>query len=55
MPQNKINMPAGFGGLMRYSEEYPSKLMLKPSHIIIFIILTIAFVAALKIFFPITG
>jgi preprotein translocase subunit Sec61beta len=51
----KINMPAGFGGLMRYSEEYKSKLMLKPSHVITFIILTIVFATALRVFFPIAG
>jgi len=39
--QNKINMPAGFGGLMRYSEEYNSYIMLKPTHVVIFIILII--------------
>ncbi len=49
----QVRMPAGFGGLMRYSEEYKSKLMLKPLHVIAFIILVIIFVAVLKIFFPI--
>tara|TARA_Y100000310_G_scaffold334410_2_gene414122 strand:- start:46 stop:207 length:162 start_codon:yes stop_codon:yes gene_type:complete len=51
---DKINMPAGFGGLMRYGEEYKSKLMLKPEYIVIFIILVIVFVAVLKIFFPLS-
>jgi len=50
---DKINMPAGFGGLMRYGEEYKSKLMLKPEYVVIFIILVILFVTVLKIFFPI--
>jgi len=53
MAENKINMPSGFGGLMRYNEEYKSKFMLKPTSIIIFIILIIIFVAVLKIFFPV--
>jgi len=53
MAQNKINMPAGFGGLTRYSEEYESRIKLKPVHVMIFIILVILFVAVLKIFFPI--
>jgi len=48
---NKINMPAGFGGLMRYSEEYESKLNLKPTHVIIFIILIIAMRVILPFFF----
>ncbi|MFA4953633.1 MAG: hypothetical protein WC584_05395 [Candidatus Pacearchaeota archaeon] len=38
---NSISMPGGFGGLMRYSEEYESKFMLKPIHVIIFIALII--------------
>ena len=51
----KINMPAGFGGLMRYNEEYKSKIMLDPKHVIILIILAIIFVLSLKIFMPISG
>jgi len=50
---DKINMPAGFGGLVRYSEEYKSKIMIKPAHIIGFVIAIIMFVTALKIFWPI--
>jgi preprotein translocase subunit Sec61beta len=48
-----ISMPSGSGGLMRYNEEYNSKFMLKPAHVMIFIILVVAFVVALKIFYPI--
>jgi len=47
------SMPAGFGGLMRYNEEYNSRLKFKPTHIVIFIILIILLVVGLKIFFPI--
>ena len=50
---DKINIPAGFGGLVRYSEEYESKLKFKPEHVIVFVILVIIFVTALKIFFKI--
>jgi len=50
---DKINVPAGFGGLVRYSEEYQSKLKLKPAHVIVFIILVILLVTALRIFWPI--
>ena len=46
-------MPSGSGGLMRYNQEYNSKLKLKPSHVVLLIIAIIAFVAVLKIFFPI--
>jgi len=48
---NKIQMPAGFGGLMRFEEEYASKINLKPTHVIAFIILIIAFRVFLGIFF----
>lgn len=40
---NRIQMPAGFGGLMRFDEEYASNIMLKPSHIVVFVILVITF------------
>jgi len=43
MANQNIQMPAGFGGLMRFSEEYKSKIMLKPTHIIIFVIAVIVF------------
>ena len=49
----KINLPGGMGGLMRYDEEYASKFMLKPEHVIIFLLLIIAFVIGLKVFWPI--
>jgi len=52
MAGDKINMPAGFGGLIRYSEEYESKIKLKPTHVIIFVVIVIIFVAFLKIFKP---
>jgi preprotein translocase subunit Sec61beta len=31
----KISMPSGMGGLVRYFDEYHSKLRFKPGHIII--------------------
>jgi len=46
-----INMPSGFGGLMRYSEEYTSKFNLSPAHVIVFIILIIAFRVFLGMFY----
>jgi len=51
MADNKINMPSGFGGLMRYSEEYEIKFNLQPTHVIIFVILIIALRVALPFFF----
>jgi preprotein translocase subunit Sec61beta len=50
---DKINVPAGFGGLVRYGEEYDSKLNLKPEHVIIFIIAVVILVTVLKLFWPI--
>jgi len=54
MAQNKINIPAGFGGLVRYGEEYQSRFMIKPEHVIIFIVLVIVFIIGLKLFYPLT-
>lgn len=48
---NKINMPAGFGGLTRFSEEYSSKFNLKPTHVIGFLILILIFRIFLGIFY----
>jgi len=45
---NKINLPGGFGGLMRYSDEFESYINLKPVHVVAFIILIIG----LRIIFP---
>ena len=47
---NKINMPSGYGGLMRYDEEYETKFALKPTHIIAFVVLIIVFRVALGLF-----
>jgi len=49
----ELNMPSGFGGLMRYKEEFDSKLKFNPGAVIIMIVAVIAFVAGLYIFFPI--
>ena len=43
MADNRISMPSGFGGLMRFDQEYTSKFMLKPIHVIAFIVLILAF------------
>ncbi len=49
--QTGINMPAGFGGLTRFSEEFQSKFDLRPIHVIIFILLIVGFRAALGWYF----
>jgi len=43
MAESTINTPGGMGGLIRFNEEYTSKFMLKPIHVIIFIALIVAF------------
>ena len=50
---NKISMPGSFGGLMRYDEEYESKLKISPGQVMGFIIVVIVIVLSLKIFWPI--
>ena len=41
MADNKIRMPSGMGGLVRYFDEYKSKIEFKPGHIIILCIIVI--------------
>jgi len=48
---NKVHLPGGFGGLMRFSEEYESKFNLKPTHVIGFVILIIVFRIFLGVFY----
>ncbi|MCX6746959.1 MAG: preprotein translocase subunit Sec61beta [Candidatus Pacearchaeota archaeon] len=50
MADDGINMPTGFGGLMRFKDEYDSFLNLKPVHVIVFIILIVVFRVLLQIF-----
>lgn len=52
--ENKVSMPGTFGGLMRYDEEYPSRFILSPWHVIAFMVIIIVFVLALKIFWPVS-
>ena len=52
---NKINLPGGMGGLMRYDDEYQSRFMLNPSHVIIFVVAILLFVIGLKIFWPVAA
>ncbi len=41
-------MPSSGGGIMRYGEEYSSKLMLKPGHVVIFIAVIVLIVILLN-------
>lgn len=41
MADSGVNVPSGFGGLVRYSDEYTSKIMLKPVHVVAIIVLVL--------------
>jgi len=45
-----VNLPSGTGGLVKFKEEYQSKFNLKPTHVIGFVVLILAFRIALGIF-----
>lgn len=51
MANNQVSMPSGFGGLMRFNEEYESKFNLKPMHVMVFIVLIVAFRVFLGVYF----
>ena len=38
MSQDRISMPSGIGGLVRYFEDYKSKIEFKPVWVVVFII-----------------
>ncbi len=50
MADDKVNMPSGAGGLVRFKEEYSSIFNLKPVHVIMFVILIVIFRIGLQIF-----
>lgn len=43
MADESINLPSGYGGLVRFKEEYSSLFNLKPMHVIFFLVLLVAF------------
>ena len=51
MADTGVNLPGGFGGLTRFSEEYESKINLKPPHVIGFVILIVLFRIFLSVFY----
>lgn len=55
MANQGISMPSESGGLMHYNEEYKSIFKIRPAHVILFIVLIIAFVAILKVFWPVAS
>ncbi len=49
MAEDKIIMPSGQGGLVRYFENYKSKFHIKPAHVIIMVIVVMMIEALLYI------
>ena len=47
-----ISMPGVFGGLMRYNEEYDSKIKITPIQVIIFVVAFAVGVVLLQLFLP---
>ena len=41
MAQEKMQMPSGMGGLVRYFDEYKSKINFKPGTVVIFIVIVL--------------
>lgn len=41
MAEEKMSMPSSFGGLVRYFDEYKSKIQLKPEYVLLMIVLVI--------------
>lgn len=39
MANERISMPSSMGGLVRYYDEYKSKIKFKPGHVIVFIVI----------------
>ena len=39
MAKDNIRLPSGMGGLVRYFDEYKSKIEFKPGHIILLVII----------------
>lgn len=41
MARRSSKLPASYGGLVRYFDEYRSKIVIKPEHVIIFTLFVI--------------
>ena len=46
---NRISLPSGMGGLMRYNDEFDSKLKLKPGSVIVIAVILIILILALHV------
>lgn len=49
--KDKVYMPMGMGGLMRYGEEEKELLKVKPKHVVIIVAALVVFEIALKFLF----
>ncbi|MBI2580417.1 preprotein translocase subunit Sec61beta [Candidatus Woesearchaeota archaeon] len=50
MADERISMPSSQGGLVRYYNEYKSKIQIKPIHVVAFAIAVIALELLIRIF-----
>ena len=50
MAQNRINLPSGTGGLVRYFDDYKSKISIQPIHVVVLVVLLILVIILLHIF-----
>ncbi len=48
--QDRVSLPSGQGGLMRYFDDYKSKIEIKPGVVIIMCVVVIAIVLILQMF-----
>jgi preprotein translocase subunit Sec61beta len=48
---SSINLPSGYGGLVRFKEEYASLFNLKPMHVVFFLIMLVGLRVALGLIF----
>jgi preprotein translocase subunit Sec61beta len=46
---DSMSMPSGSGGLLRYNEEYPSKITISPQQAIVLIIAVVVIMTIIKI------
>lgn len=52
--QQGIQTPSGFGGIVRYNEEYESRFKLSPGQVIGFLVFIVIGIMVLKVMWPIT-
>ncbi len=48
--QSRISTPSGLGGIVRYFDEYKSKIVIKPGHVVFWSIAIILAAILLQIF-----